>query len=309
MKPTDARSGARSSVRRLGWSTLALACLLFSWQTSRLAPCGAFLNEVFGEPAWVEADPGSYYFASAHELAWRESPLFVGHPGATLVPLLRLVQSALYHLGADGDVSFTRFTAQHLPRAFLASKLLMTALHLLSFVALHHLARRLLGGRRAAALAVLGYATSLPALYYLSRISVEPLMILFFAAAFLSTWRSEDLARAGRPRAALAFAGLAGAAAVSCAMSKLAFGAPLPFLLAAQLAAGTEATEPRAAIDRRMRGLALVCLAASGLAALALYSQIIDWSSFVDAWGRVGSREPQGTWGLSDFLPEIDHGG
>ncbi|TFG98239.1 MAG: hypothetical protein E4H11_00730, partial [Myxococcales bacterium] len=144
------------SAPRLGWAALALGCMLFSWHYSRLAPCGAWANQISGEQVWGEDDPGSFYLASAHELAWREPPLFVGHPGATLVPLLRLVQSALYQLGADGDLSFTRFTAQQLPRVFLASKLLMTGLHLLSFVALYHVARRLLGDGRAAALAVLG---------------------------------------------------------------------------------------------------------------------------------------------------------
>jgi hypothetical protein len=88
-------------------------------------------------------------------------------------------------------------------------------------------------------------------------------------------------------------------------MSKLAFGAALPLLLALELAAGTGASRVAGPIERRTRWLALASFAGAGLAALALYSGIVDWRSFVDAWARVGSQEPQGTWELADLLPGL----
>jgi hypothetical protein len=289
--------------RRFWWaSLLAVACLAFSAHYSRLAPCGAWANAIFGEQAWGEADPGGFYFASAHELAWGEAPLFVGHPGATLTPLLHAVQRGL-HLGAGG-ASFTRFTAQHLPEAFLLSKLLMTLLHLLSFAALHALAREVLRDDRAATVATLGYATSLPVLYYLSRISVEPLMVLCFAGSFWATWRCEERARQGRVAAAGAFAGLAGFAAVSGAMTKLAFLGPLPFFLALHLLADGGRPGGERPLPRPVRWRSLAVFGLSGLAALGLYSQIIDWSEFVAAW-RGFARKPFGGWELADLLPGL----
>jgi hypothetical protein len=294
------------SFRRLGWAALlAVCCLAFSAHYSRLAPCGAWGNHIFGEEAWGEADPGGFYFAAAHELAWGESPLFVCHPGATLLPLLRAVQSGFYHLGGEEGVSFTRFTALHLPDVFLASKLLMTGLHLVSFAALYGLASALLRDRHAAALATLGYATSLPVLYYLSRISVEPIQIACFAAAFLATFRYEDRAREGRFRAALVWAGLAAALAVSGAMSKLAFGGPLPLLLAAQIAFGGRASEPGGRIPARVRGLALAVFGAAGLAPLGLYSGIIDWSHFAGTWRAIARRPVGDGLQLSDLAPGL----
>jgi hypothetical protein len=293
-------------VRRFGWAALlAVGMLAFSAHYSRLAPCGAWGNAIFGEEAWGESDPGSFYFAAAHELAWGEAPLFVGHPGAPLLPLLRAVQSGAYQLLSDGEVSFTRFTAQHLPLLFLVSKLLMTLLHLLSFVALYALARQLLRDPRAAALATLGYATCLPVLYYLSRISAEPVLVAGFAAAFFAVFRYEDLARAGRTRAAFGWLAGAGVAAVSAAMAKLAFGGPLPFLLALQIVLGCGRSEAGGEIARRTRGLALAVFVASAVVSLALYSQIIDWAQFVAAWRQIGSRPVSEGWTLSALAPGL----
>lgn len=306
----DAREPAGGSglpliVRRFWWTVpLAIGCLAFSLHYSRLAPCGSWMNVIFQEEAWGEADPGSFYFASAHEFAWNEPALFIGHPGVPLVPLLYGVQAGLYHLHGDGDVSFTRFIAQHLPSAFLASKLMITLLHLLSFAAIYALSRQLLRDHAAAALATLGYATSLPVLYYLSRISVEPLMVFFFVTAFWASWRYEDLAREGRLGAALGWVGLAAAAAISGAMSKLAFVGPVPFLIALQILVGTGRSEPTGPIAWRARGWALGVYTAAGLLSLALYSQVMDWTRFARVW-LPATQYAGDALDLSDFVPGI----
>lgn len=292
-------------LRRLAWaSLLAIACLLFSAHYSRLAPCGAWTNSIFGEAAWSETDPGGFYFATAHELAWGEAPLFVGHPGATLLPLLRGVQSALYHTTSEGEVSFTRFTVQHLPEAFLASKLMMTALHLLSFAALYAVSKQLLRDDHAAAVATLGYASSLPVLYYLSRISVEPLMVLCFALGFWAIWRCEDRAVEGTARGALGYAGIAGVAAASGAVTKLAFLGPLPFFLALYLIVGRSRPFTSHSIDWPIRLRALAVFAAACVVTLTLYSQIIDWRAFAGTWETL-AQTPSGRWSSFDFIPGL----
>ena len=204
------------------WPLLAAGYLLFSGIYSDRAPCGLWMNQIFGEPVWAEDDPGGFYVGAAHQLAWGETPLFVGHPGSTLLPLLLGVQSGLYAVAGAEGTSFTRFTAQHLPSVFLLSKLLMTALHLVSFVAVYKLARKMLDDESSAEFAALGYATSFPVLYFLSRISVEPLLVTFFALAFLATWRYQALALDHRLGRALAFVALAAGAAVSGAVTKFA---------------------------------------------------------------------------------------
>jgi len=286
------------------WLLLAVGYLTFSGVYSYLAPCGAWFNEIFGQPAWAENDPGGYYVASAHELAWGEAPLFVGHPGATLVPLLLGVQSMLYAIEAPAGTSFTRFTAQNLPQVFLLSKLLMTILHLVSFAALYALSKELLRDARAAAFAVLGYATSFAVLYFLSRISVEPLMVTFFAVAFLAVWRYQDRLTEGRLGAALGCVALAAIAAVSGAMTKLVFLGPLPFflLLYILMSSRNEA--------RRTRTGALCVFAAVGLAVLLGFSQIIDWGAFSHQWNKIatgGGLEERGRT-VYNFLPGFGSG-
>ncbi len=285
------------------WFLLAVAFLLFSGVYSQRAPCGYWMNTIFGHDAWLENDPGAYYLASAHELEWRQTPLYVGHPGATLTPLLLGVQSMLYALEAPAGTSFTRFTAQNLPQVFLLSKLLMTILHLVSFAALYALSKELLRDTRAAAFAVLGYATSFPVLYFLSRISVEPLMVTFFAVAFLAVWRCQDRLAEGRVRAALVYVAIAAFAAISGLATKLVFLGPLPFflLLHILMSSGREAWRTRIG--------ALCVFAAVGLAAFLAYSQIIDWGAFSHQWTKIATREvPERAPTVYDFLPGFGSG-
>src|SRR5215470_1777430 len=122
----------------------AVGCLLFSGVYSYLAPYGWWSNYIFGRPAWGEHDPACFYVEAAHQLAWGEAPLFLGHPGSTLVLLLLGVQRTYYALGPSDGLSFTQFTARNLPTVFLLSKLLMTRLHLVSFVALFAYAKKLM---------------------------------------------------------------------------------------------------------------------------------------------------------------------
>lgn len=303
--PDRGAGGRRGALARgAGWLALAVAAFGFSAFYSNLAPCGNWSNRIFGQPAWSEDDPGAFYVASAHELGWGTTPLFVGHPGATLTPLLWGVQRLLYVEDAPDGISFGRFTAQNLATVFFASKLLMTGLYGISLVALYWLALLLLGSRRGASFAVLGYATSLPVLYSLSRISVEPLMITFLALAFVAVWRSQELVARGRRGAALAWAGAAGVAAVSGAMSKLSFLGPLPFFLALYLAVGPRLESSGGGIAPGTRRLALAVFAAASLAALAVYSGIVDWSRFYSVW-RPAVAQSGGGWTLSDWVPGL----
>ncbi len=283
------------------WVVLAVGFLTFSATFSAMAPVGAWPNEIHGRRAWLENDPGSFYVASAHELAWGESPLFLGHPGATLTPLLWGVQSAFYRVSGETEKSFTRFTAQNLPTVFFLSKLTMTFLHLLSFAALFALARRLLDDDAAATIATLAYATSLPVLYFVSRISVEPLLVTFFALSFVAVWRYQDAALSGRSGSAYALSALAGFAAVSGAVTKLNFLGLLPFFLGFYVIRGRASR-----IELRTRTIALLAfVSASGLA-LACYSQVIDWGVFASFWGGMAKKRLVFQWELADFVPGLE---
>ena len=161
-----------------GWRSalvaITAACLLTAGAYSYLAPCGNWTNRVFNIYMWEEGDPGGYYVASAHELySSKGQLLYPGHPGLTLQIMLHSLQRALFwaHRAGGGEAAFTGYAATHLDLLFFSSKLLVTGLHALSFWLLFYFARALVGSERAALLAVLVYATSLPVLYYMSRIS------------------------------------------------------------------------------------------------------------------------------------------
>lgn len=213
------------------------------------------------------------------------------------------MQSLLYALEAPEGTSFTRFTAQNLPQVFLISKLLMTVLHLVSFAALYALSKELLRDARAAAFAVLGYATSFPVLYFLSRISGEPLMVTLFALAFLAVWRYQDRVTEGRLGAALGYVAIAALAAVSGAMTKLAFLGPLPFFLLLYVLVNS------AHAPGRTRVCALGVFGAVGLAVLLAFSQIIDWRAFSQTWNLIATAGgPARERTVYGFLPGFGSG-
>jgi hypothetical protein len=288
-------------------SIFALGCLLFSTVYSYQAPGGIWMNRIFGERVWNESDPGAFYVAAAHELRPGHEPGFVGHPGTTLLLLLSGVQHAVFALGPSEGFTFTGFTARNLPSVFFVSQLVMTVLNLASFFLAYVFADAMLRNRRAAFFAALGYATSFPVLYYLSRISVEPIVMLCLPGAFLATWKFQDLAKEGRVRLAIAFAALAGVCAASGVVTKLNFMAPLPFFLALYLLVGEWRARSPDPVPWRIRGVAVGVFAVACVATIGLYAQQIDWNSFFSIWGWISrvDRVSSG-WSAEDFLPSLE---
>ncbi len=287
---------------------MAMGYLIFSGVFSRAAPLGGWQNQIFGQTAWSEWDPGGSYVDAAHQLTWGERPLFVGHPGTVLVLLLSSLQHVYFTVvGLDTGFSFTEFTARNLPTVFLLSKLMMTVLHLVACFVVYRLARRVLQDERAAAFSALGYATSLPVGYFLSRISVEPLVVIFFALSLLSLWRYQDFAAQNRLAEALRFAALAGVLSVSGLVTKLNFLAPLVPFLALYLSFQGRGDADSAPISRRTRLLGLLAFASTASLSLLLYSQFIDWQDFFGIWRTIAGLKST-AWSLTHFLPGLSPG-
>lgn len=242
---------------------LGAVYLLFSAAMSALAPLGSWDNVVFGATLWNEGDPGGYYIPSAHELYSSNGRLlYPGHPGLTLQIILHAIQAAYFAAFAPAGAGFSEFCAANLPRLFVLSKLAMTLAHAASFILFLAFARRLLKNERAALFATFGYATCWPVAYYLSRISVEPLMVVCFLGTFLALWKHEEK---GGP----AWAALAGFAAVSGLATKFHLLWPLPLIGLASLA-------------RRPKGA--LAFAAAAATTFALYSLLLDWRDFFAYW-------------------------
>ncbi|MFQ5417329.1 MAG: hypothetical protein ACE5FL_09815 [Myxococcota bacterium] len=299
----DSQESFRRVARLIG-SLLALVVFAVAGLFSARSPVGPWPNRIFGQDAWFETDPSASYVDAAHQLAWGEVSTFVGHPGTPLLLLLSGLQHATYALVGPPEYSFTEFTARHLAAVFTLSKLMMTALHLVSFCAVFAFSRRLLRDERAAFFATLGYATSLPVLYYLSRISVEPLDVICFVGSLLAIWRYQDLAAVGRSGAALAFVAVSAAVAVSGVVTKLNFLAPLPPFLMFALALGGRGELAGGALPARIRASALGVFVAVGALVAVFYSQFTDWGTFFRSWLEIASNPPaRESWKLAYLLP------
>ncbi len=281
------------------WAALVVSCLAASAHFNALAPCGRWLNAVFGAELWYENDPSGSYIASAHELLSAPSPLFPGHPGTPLQLGLLGVQGAYFTAVAPDGMGFTEFTARHIDRVHELSKLFATALHLASFFAVYAFAARLLSSRRAARFATFAYATSFPVLYFLSRVSVEPLMVLFFCTTVLAVWRAQREYERGASGAA--WCALAGVLAASGLVTKLHFLGPLPGFAMLVLFVGTKA-------PRRERIRAVLAVLVGTAVALAAWSFVIDWGELADKWLRVGQIRGSGRR-YESFWPGATPGG
>jgi hypothetical protein len=282
---------------------IAVTYLTFSGVYSQSAPMGDWKNQIFGQSAWSEWDPGGPYVDAAHQLAWGQGQLFEGHPGTVLILLLSGLQHVYYTVAGFGTgFGFTEFTARNLPTVFVLSKLMLTLLHLVACFVTFLLAKRVLRDERAAAFAALGYATSLPVGYYLSRISVEPLVVIFFVLSLLAIWRYQDLALEQRLAPALGFVGLSATLAVSGVVTKLNFLAPLvPFLALYVLLGGWREGNERL-VPGPTRLLALLVFTGTAAAIGIFYSQFIDWPGFFALW-RVFAGQEAPAWALVNLLP------
>jgi hypothetical protein len=252
------------------------------------APAGRWTNRLLDFDMWQDNDPGGFYIPAAHEIvSSRGRTSFAGHPGTPLVLLLYGEQRALYALGraAGSTLAFTPFLATHFTALCLASKLLMVLLHLASFLALYEYARLLTGDPRQALGSVALYATSFPVLYYLNRVSVEPLVVGFFLATIVCVVRAEEAPETTRRPEA--WAALAGLCAVSASFAKMQLMVLWPAIAGFALIFGLGGPPGRS--RRRRAGTA----AAYGLAALvaaASYAPLVDWPEFIRYWrfyGRV----------------------
>ncbi len=274
------------------FAAVAAASFLFSGVFSFMAPGGAWLNAPLGARLWVESDPGGYYLLSAASLYSSGGRLlYPGHPGLPLQVLLNAVESVSYALRAPADArfGFAAFLAKRSAHVFFLSKMLITGLHVFSFALLYLFARRLLGRTRAALLAAFAYATSLPPLYYLSRVSVEPLMMIFFFSLFLCVWRSLEETQRRRAGAAAWWSALGGAASVAGLATKFHLLWPLPLLGFGHLLLGDDLPGARGGAARvRARVPAAAAFAAAAFAALASTTSILDWRDFFGYWGVGG---------------------
>lgn len=296
-RPSHRHGDSEYRVPRLFWWVLGGLYVVAAGVASDAAPCGRWVNRVFGFDMWLESDPGAWYMAASHEVFGGATPVYAGHPGIPLQLLLYAVQRVCFWIWGTDGTGFTEVTARHIHHVFLVSKVLMSALHAVSIYALFRFSRVLLRHDRPALFAALGYATCLPVLYFLSRVSVEPLMVLFFLGTWLSLWAYEGVERGGaagtgrppRGEAAkgAAFAALAGAAAVSGAFTKMHLLAPLPLFAFLYLFLGSRLSwrEPESAWRARVVGLA--AFLSSSAACFWLYSRLVSWPHFFDYWSQV----------------------
>jgi hypothetical protein len=264
---------------------LAIAYLGIGSYWISQAPAGWWVNRIFDYDMWLENDPGGWYIASAHELALRPGhTCFGGHPGTPLELVLYAEQLGMYRLSRLGNPSldFTPFIARHLLSVWKVARLTMVLLHLASFLLLYEYTRLLTRQRALAVCAAAMYATSFPVLYFLTRVSPEPLVVVFFLGTVVCLVNAEDASFTQGRRAA--WATLGGACAASAFFTKIHLMALWPLWAGVALFLGGT---PGIPLPQRVR--TTVAYATGGAVPAFLYARLVNWRAFGALWARGGT--------------------
>ena len=287
------------------WAILATVYLLFAGTFSYLAPGGTWYNTVLGVPLWLESDPAGPYLVSSHHFFESSYTLFVGHPGITLHLFLFLIMKGAFwfHQLIGGDLSFTLFTILNLKNTYFLCKLGITILHIVSFYLLYRFSRTILDSERAAILSALGYATSFPVLYYLSRISVEPFLVIFFLLAFLAIWKYQASFHQKMYLRGICYIIISAVSAVAGFYTKMHLLGVFPLFMLVYIFFGKRLKNNSAVIILRLRMLASAVYICTALPMLYLGQLKMDWERFISFW----FRHTPGTPGFNQNISPFDN--
>ena len=208
------------------WKALFLAiCLTFIL----LAPGGQWANRVIGVPLWWNGDPGAGYVVGSLYAFTPSRHEFVGHPGLPIQLAVGAFAHLIYFISriSGGGESFFDFWARNFRGLFILGSCIIALFHVASFHVLFAFAKRIAGDAKIAFIAVLAYATSLPVLFYASRVSPEPLLVIAFLLTVLSLWNAIEFSGTNS-RKARNWTILAALATVFGVYSKIHLAALLP---------------------------------------------------------------------------------
>ncbi len=140
----------------------------------------------------MEQDPGGPYLLSSLDLMEYDKAPFVGHPGITLQFYLHGLLNLCYHFfNGDESLSIQTYTARNVDLVYFWAKCGMSLLHILSFLLLLYFAT-LMFSKETATIATILYATSFAPMYYYSRISPEPIIVIIFLAVIIILYKIYD---------------------------------------------------------------------------------------------------------------------
>src|ERR1051325_2867338 len=105
----------------------------------------------------------------------------------------------------------------------------------MSFHALFAFTRRLMGDARLALLAVVAYASAFQVMFFATRVSPEPIVVMSFLLMNVAIWNALERSQAGNPLLAYRWTVLAGVMCILAVYSKSHLAALLPVFAAGQL--------------------------------------------------------------------------
>ena len=261
---------------------------------------GSWIVSVFGVPYYYNWDPDGFYLGAGLTF-FDERYVWVGHPGIPLMFLIHSISKVFYWLGLlfGASVPIETFTAKNIFWIILVTKSAITIVHILSFCILYRISLIFLT-KTASKIAILSYATSVIILYYMNKISPEPLLVLFVLLSIFWIWKYVENHHKYKGYIWLALSAFAGIAAV---MTKIMIATPLVAFLPAYIL-----LHQGISLKNKMSGTCLfLCF---GAMFFILLGWKVDWYYFFQFWSQYAPSNPDSTGGvypLFSFIQAISH--
>ncbi|NPV86353.1 MAG: hypothetical protein HPY45_10145 [Anaerolineae bacterium] len=287
----------------LFWPVFSFLIVAAAGISKALAPTGSWVTRILGAEFWYTNDPEGAYFGSAMHLFGPERyPPFAGHPGLPLQLLLYVCSRVFYgaNVFRGATVSVDEFIARHQSDFFVFCSSVLGFILVLGLYLLYLLTLDLTASKTTARLSSVAYATSFPVLFFISRISVEYLMVLFYLGALLAVWRAEREAGLKNYRRAFIYIILASLSAVSALFTKIQILGLFPAYLIMQIVFDRSCDDTK--VPMKMRGIGVALFVVFALFFSWLFVQKVDVNSFSAYWVTYGGLEHADSLGLMGKL-------
>ncbi|MDD5492391.1 MAG: hypothetical protein PHV60_06910 [bacterium] len=265
---------------------------------------GNWLVRSLGVEYTANWDPDGMYLASGLAFFDHKYVSYVGHPGISLMFLIQITARLMYWVYGifHNNGSFAAYAATHIFWILFTIRMVMVSLFILAFYVLYKMSLVFLS-RALSQIAVLVYASSFIILYYLNKISPEPILVISVLLTIYWSWRY--LLNADNNKGYFFLFLTAVATAIALA-TKILIVAPLAVFIPVFILSRGE-LKPKKRILDVILYIFILFLVFAGLVPK------VDWKYFIGFWldyGPTGGRTSKGiidvmTSALNGLAPRL----
>ncbi|MBN3039573.1 MAG: hypothetical protein JW867_00425, partial [Candidatus Omnitrophica bacterium] len=274
---------------------------------SYLSVIGDWRMTIFGNDIQGVGDPASHYLANGINFFDYAHVPYSLHPGLNLTFLIQIIAKIYYWLSTNFGmpVSYGAFVGKNLVTLFFLSRVMVSAVYLVSFYLLFLFSSIFLKSRAHALIAVFAYATTLNVIFYHNVVNVESIMLSFVILTFLCFWQYINRVKGGKAINGLKYIILSSLFAVLAFYSKFLLCWPLLILIPFYILVYKRTQTGTIPFKSRLLGSGVFLLFSGAL--LYIVGKKIDFSRFLQVHFYLHNSFAARHYGLSGIIYNKQH--